>query len=268
MPPMQPPDPFAPPPPPRSTPLQPGSPVWGPAPLPPSGPLPPYGMPLPPATRPHGLATAALVCGLVGLATFWLFGIVPLLALIFGLSSVRTIRNSGGTLRGLGMARAGWILGLIGVVGAAAFLWAGFTGRLDDESEGSAESETSNSLSSSYQDAAVGDCVGSVPVGEVVYELDFVSCDVAHAAEVYAVGELNANQTREYPGDVELLTEVQTACAGAFEPYVGRSYELSVFEVYYLYPRRFGWRAERGSYVCFLVEEGKTNTGSVFQSDR
>ncbi len=196
------------------------------------------------------------MCGLIGLVMFWFFGIVPLLALIFGLVSTRTINRSGGTLRGLGQARAGWILGLIGVVGAAAFLWAVATDRIGDDS-------------STYQDAKVGDCVGVLPEEDVVYELDYVSCDVAHDGEIYLVGDLNPNRSREYPGDATILTEVETACFNAFESYVGRSYEDSVFEVYYLYPRQLGWKTtEGGGYYCFLVEVGKTNIGSAFHSDR
>ena len=121
--PMKPSEPVLPTLPPRSTPMHPdGFAGWGAGPVPPPGtsgwgvPQPPYGGPLPPTQRLHGLATAALVCGLIGLVMFWFFGIVPFLALIFGLVSTRTINSSGGTPRGLGQARAGWILGLIGVV--------------------------------------------------------------------------------------------------------------------------------------------------------
>ena len=262
--PMKPPEPVLPVLPPRSTPMQPGFPGWGAGPVPPpgspgwGGPQPPYGGPLPPAQRRHGLATAALVCGLVGLVMFWLFGIVPLLALIFGLVSTRTINRSGGTLRGLGQARAGWILGLIGVLGAAVFLWAVATDRIDTGTD-----------SSTFQDAKVGDCVGELPEEDVVFALDFVSCEAAHSGEVYLVGDLNPGREREYPGDATILTEVETACFGAFESYVGRTYEDSVFEVYYLYPRQLGWKtAGGGGYYCLLIELGKTTIGSAFHSDR
>ena len=262
--PMKPPDPGLPTLPPRSTPLQPapGFPGWGAVPVsPPAAPgwggaQPPYGGPLPPTQRLHGLATAALVCGLIGLVMFWFFGIVPLLALIFGLVSTRTINSSGGRLRGLGQARAGWILGLIGVVGAAVFLWAVATDRIGDNS-------------SPYQEAKVGDCVGELPAEDVVYELDFVSCDVAHSGEVYLIGDLNPNRTREYPGETTIFSEVEAACFGAFESYVGLPYEQSVFEVYYLYPRALSWKIEGGGgYYCFLVEVGAKNIGSAFHSDR
>jgi len=216
---------------------------------------------MPPAARSYGLATAALVCGLVGLLTFWILGIVPLLGLIFGLISARAIKRSNGTLVGLGKARAGWITGLIGVVGGAAFIWAGATGRLENDDEDASDK-------SSYLYADVGDCITDFPDIEIVFELDFVSCDEQHGAEMYNTGELNPDGNRDYPGDETLLLEVQTACEAGFEPYVGRAYEQSVFEVYYLYPRAFGWKADRGGYFCFLGEVGKTTSGTAFRSDR
>ncbi|MBI4885353.1 MAG: DUF4190 domain-containing protein [Actinobacteria bacterium] len=271
--PMQPLEPIVPslpPAPPRSTPIQQpgGFPGWGTAPLPPPGSPPPYGvaphgMPFAPISRSYGLATAALVCGLLGLVMFWFFGIVPLLGLIFGLISAKAIKRSSGTLTGLGKARAGWITGLIGVAGAGVFMWAASTGRLD-----TAVDTDSNPNTSPYIEADVGDCVRSFPDGELVYELEFLSCDLPHGVEVYLEGELNPDGRREYPGDDAVLIEVEQACGDGFEAYVGRSYESSVFEVYYLYPRALGWKAERGAYFCFVGEVGRTTTGSAFQSDR
>ena len=270
--PMQPSEPSEPTLPPRSTPMPPDGPPgagagsvrlpgpagWGGPQAPYGGLQTPYGRPMAPVARRHGLATAALVLGLVGLVMFWFFGIVPLLALIFGLISTKAINRSGGTLSGLGQARAGVILGLIGVAGAGVFLWAVATDRINTDDD-----------SASFLEADVGDCLGEVPEAAVVFELHFVSCDVAHAAEVYAVGDLNPDHSREYPGDTAILTEVETACFAEFEPYVGITYELSVFEVYYLYPRQLGWKSVGGGgYYCMLVEVGTTNVGSAFHSDR
>ena len=188
-----------------------------------------------------------------------MLGIVPLLAVIFGLVSTRAIKSSGGTLRGLGMARAGLILGSLGLAGAAVFFWAGLTGRLDYDADTGSESDTS---SVPLIEAELGDCVDAFPDEPVVYELSFVSCDLAHGAEVFHLGELNPDGTRDYPGDSVLVSEVQNACGAAFEPYVGRTYEQSVFEVYYLYPRALGWNSDPGTFYCFLVEEGTSTVGS------
>jgi len=98
------PNPFAPPPPPAP----PGYPQWGygqyPPPYPPSG---PWGQ-----KSTNGLAVASLVLGLAG----WVVcGIGSVLAIIFGFIAQGQIRQSQGRQGGEGMAKAGIILGFIGV---------------------------------------------------------------------------------------------------------------------------------------------------------
>jgi hypothetical protein len=64
----------------------------------------------------NGLAVASLVLGLVGIFTFALLAIPPILAVIFGLVGRNQIRKSGGRQSGEGMALAGIILGAIETV--------------------------------------------------------------------------------------------------------------------------------------------------------
>ena len=72
----------------------------------------PYGVAPPPGTGTNGLAIAALVLGLVG----WVVCIGSLLAVILGAVARNQIRRSGGGQQGAGMAKAGIILGAIGLV--------------------------------------------------------------------------------------------------------------------------------------------------------
>ena len=72
----------------------------------------PYGRPYqPPAT--HGSATTALVLGICGLVLCQVLGIP---AYIIGRRAEREIAASRGTLGGEGLAKAGWIMGLIAMV--------------------------------------------------------------------------------------------------------------------------------------------------------
>ncbi|MGH9135216.1 MAG: DUF4190 domain-containing protein, partial [Ilumatobacteraceae bacterium] len=58
------------------------------------------------------MALASMILGIVGLLTCFI--LVPsLLALIFGLVAAGRIKRSGGAVTGAGLARAGWILGII-----------------------------------------------------------------------------------------------------------------------------------------------------------
>jgi hypothetical protein len=71
---------------------------------------PPY-QPAPPSKSTNGLAIASLVLGVL-----WIWGLGSILAVIFGYVSLRQIRQRGEN--GHGLALAGLILGIVGVVGA------------------------------------------------------------------------------------------------------------------------------------------------------
>jgi hypothetical protein len=103
-------------------PTPPGNPTW-PAPQgpgsypegpPPQGWVPgaPWGPP-----RNDGSAIGALVCGILSITCAGYLGIIlgPV-ALVLGVRSRRRITDSGGALRGEGMAQAGIVLGIIGIV--------------------------------------------------------------------------------------------------------------------------------------------------------
>lgn len=78
---------------------------------------PPGGYP-PPVPRTNGMATASMVLGIVGLVTLCgCIGFVPaVVALVFGIISYCSIRNSHGRQSGSGMAIAGIVMGAIPVV--------------------------------------------------------------------------------------------------------------------------------------------------------
>jgi Domain of unknown function (DUF1707)/Domain of unknown function (DUF4190) len=75
-----------------------------------------------PEPKTNGLAIASLALGVAGFLFLW--GIGPLLAVVCGVLGKREIRRSNGTQTGSGLATAGMILGIIGLVLAAAFVLA------------------------------------------------------------------------------------------------------------------------------------------------
>jgi hypothetical protein len=72
-----------------------------------------------PPTRTSGFAIASLVLSLV-----WLGGLGSILAVVFGSKAKQDIRRSSGYLGGDGMATAGIVLGILGIMGAAT-VWIG-----------------------------------------------------------------------------------------------------------------------------------------------
>jgi hypothetical protein len=64
-------------------------------------------------TKTSGMAIASLVLGLL-----WGYGVGSILAIIFGMIAKKNIREADGMQTGEGMATAGIVLGIIGVIGA------------------------------------------------------------------------------------------------------------------------------------------------------
>ena len=81
---------------------------------------PQYAAPQAPTTKPKGLATAAMILGIIGLVfsvsgCFWFAGIpLDILAIIFGAIGIAKVNSGEGS--GEGMAKAGLICGIIGIV--------------------------------------------------------------------------------------------------------------------------------------------------------
>jgi hypothetical protein len=80
----------------------------------------------PAAGRTDGMAITALILGIVAIPGAFFYGvpgiILGALAITFGLVARGRIRRSGGMVGGSGMATAGWILGICGVVIGIAFI--------------------------------------------------------------------------------------------------------------------------------------------------
>ena len=83
--------------------------------------VPAYGPPPPPLFEPQKRTSGYAVASLV-LSVLWIGGIGAVLAVPFAARARRDIRRSGGELAGAGMATAGLVIGIVGLVGAVV-LW-------------------------------------------------------------------------------------------------------------------------------------------------
>lgn len=90
----------------------------------PPPPPPQYGAPQPPyggaPAKTSGMAIASLVLGIVGLLSCGCL-IGSILAIVFGQIAKKNIRESGGAQGGAGMAKAGFILGIVGIALAVVY---------------------------------------------------------------------------------------------------------------------------------------------------
>lgn len=73
----------------------------------------PYGGGFQQAPRSHGKATAAMVCGIIGLLICPM--VLSVLAIVFGVQSRNEIDRNPGMYTNRGQAQAGFILGIIGL---------------------------------------------------------------------------------------------------------------------------------------------------------
>ena len=100
----------------------------------PPPPPPQYGAPVPPAggmpPTNSGKAVASLVLGIVGLICSGCL-VLSILAIVFGVLAKNEIRDSGGAKKGAGMAQAGFILGIVGIVLAIGYWILVATGAID-----------------------------------------------------------------------------------------------------------------------------------------
>lgn len=279
---------------PSPVPPPPGSPYGGSTPPPPAygAPPPPYGAPPPPYGAPpayggpggppgfgggaggygggfppakNGLATAALVLGILALPLFFTL-VIPLLALGLGLGAASKAKRSNGAIGGAGKAKAGWILGLIGTLGFVVLIVLVATGVIESDKK-------------SVDDLDIGACY-DLPLDssleDEISTLKEIPCDEPHDGQLFHQGELNPDRDRDYPSDAEALTnEAGTECVtGPFEDFTGESYQTSSLGIYVLIPSEDGWKASRGMYSCFLVSmdgsaltESKEAGGSASTED-
>jgi hypothetical protein len=193
----------------------------------------------------------ALVLGLVGLLAC--FTIVPsIVAVVLGLVAARSIRDSGGALTGLGLARAGWITGLVGAIAGIGFVAVAFSGAFDDGEV-------------AVVDLEVGQCL-RLEVGDGITELssvEVVDCATPHEAEVVEVGELNPDGDRPYPSDPELFAEIDAICTlDRFLAYAGGE-PAEPWASYPIAPDEATWERLDGRFVCLALSPDGPRTGSL-----
>ena len=172
-----------------------------------------------------------MILGIIGLVLCFTF-VPSLLALIFGIIAARQIKRSAGAVTGSGLARAGWIMGLIGLIVGAVFWALSATGAFDDGETAVFDLEAGNCVNFDFN-----------PESELIVEVstvEVVDCDEPHEGEVVRRGELNPNEDRDYPSNDELINESLEDC--------GREDFSNIFTVF---PNEDSWNEQGGPYVCF-----------------
>ncbi len=122
-----------------------------------------------------------------------------------------------------------------------------------------------------FDELAVGDCIFvrtrsavdldvSTPIGDpstvtailLAEGAERTGCGQNHGHEVILVDELDAADDAAFPGSGPLGAEAAPRCAAAFEPYVGRPAEGSIYVAFAATPDEVRWDGGSRTVACLL----------------
>ena len=200
---------------------------------------PPAWPPPPPNARPReGLATGALVTGIVSIPlviTVFGSGLVGLVAIVLAVAALSRIRANP-ERSGRGLAIAGLVTGVVGV-GLTVLVLA-----LPDDGD-------DNDLGTvSYLDLEPGDC----------YEREFPlfagvtleDCALPHDREVVGAVEHPDPVDAPFPGRQALERKALELCGPVYDAYLGPGADRALFVQQNLQPTRGAWREGNRTIVC------------------
>jgi DNA-binding SARP family transcriptional activator len=231
----------------------------------------------------RGLATTALVLGLVALGLLWL-GVVStaigVAAVACGAVAARRATRADASVRPLAVAGV-----LTGAVACAASLglirYRDVTG--DDTvavapapAEQDAEDAPAEGQEVSISTLIVGDCIDLLPgtaaadpaggVADGPASVLLVRCEQPHEQEVYHLFELDEGP---YPGDQRAQELSSAQCSVQFEEYVGTAPAASALDFIYVWPTQTAWNVGVREGGCVLFDAvGSDLTGSMAGSGR
>lgn len=112
----------------------------------------------------------------------------------------------------------------------------------------------------------IGDCTGDVFDGPVE-SVQGVPCDGPHMLETYHAFNLADGS---YPGDEAVSDLADDGCHAAFEPFVGLSYEESIYGISSLTPTDESWnQLDDREVLCFVGNYDDTvKVGTAHQTER
>lgn len=108
----------------------------------------------------------------------------------------------------------------------------------------------------------VGDCTNDEDQAAAeVSSVPVVPCAEEHDNEAYWAFDL---EDAEFPGDTAVRTLADEGCYGAFEAFVGATYEDSRYDYFPMSPSSLSWAQGDREVVCFVYDvSGAKLTGSA-----
>jgi len=145
---------------------------------------------------------------------------------------------------------AGWLIVAVLVIGGALVGWYFNAGR-------SSSGDINKAGDLHATDLRVGDCFDlKNPNVDTIEDVRAVPCTSDHTYELFFRGTMPEG---DYPTDDAFDSWMSSNCIPAFNTYVGRSYDQSNLEVYYMVPTDDGWRSGDRSIQCALYPQNNAH---------
>ncbi|MFM6849589.1 MAG: DUF4190 domain-containing protein [Terrabacter sp.] len=213
----------------------------------PAGPL--MAPPRTPVPGTNGLAIAALCCGLVGLVP-----LAAVAAIVLGIVALNQLRDR--IQRGKGMAIAGLVLGVLWVLGWAAFIVAAVSDAPARDASG-AVTQTSDAF---VEDLKAGDCFSGAGRTEVD-SVTIIPCASPHESQVVTIFAMPAGP---WPGKDKVVAAAEDGCIDKADPLITRQ-AYDDLRPSFIYPQdAFAWRGGR-EIICVVDAPTGTTTGSALK---
>jgi hypothetical protein len=91
---------------------------------------------------------------------------------------------------------------------------------------------------------------GGTPISPA--DVQVLPCETPHQYEIYEASNYPAGRGDPYPGDEVIDSHTDDRCIAAFEPYVGKPYQQSVFDYETVRPTRASWSDGDRQIACAL----------------
>lgn len=144
----------------------------------------------------------------------------------------------------------GWIIVAALVLGGALVGWYFNAGR-------SSSGDINKAGDLQATDLRVGDCFDlKDPNVDTIDDVRAVPCTTQHTYELFFRGTMPSG---DYPTDDAFDAWMSANCLPAFDSYVGRTYDQSTLEVYYLVPSDDAWRSGDYSIQCALYPQNNAH---------
>ena len=187
---------------------------------------------------------------MLGIASFVVCPVIAAVAaIVTGVKGKKAVDRSGGTKTGRGMALAGEILGIVGLVGAA-LLFALIV------VVGVAATKHSR-----YDALNRGDCFNRISSSSVFSgRVNIVDCSKPHDAQ--ATGRFEAADSGSYPGASGFQTQAEDQCSRLGNDFITGS--TNGLHLLWYYPDQTTWNAGTRTVVCAVTRDDHAKmTGSL-----